>query len=114
MLFVRALRNELGRTRLGLAVGKSVGRATVRSRMRRMLREAFRLNKQRLPAGLDLLLAPRRGAREAPLEEIGRSLVALAGQAAGKLGSALPHGAHRGDPALRGRPGGPLATLQRT
>jgi len=84
-IFVRALANGLDHCRLGLAVAKSVGGAVVRTRMRRMLREAFRLNKGRLPAGLDLLLSPRRGALGASLEELGESLVSLAGRVAREL-----------------------------
>jgi ribonuclease P protein component len=81
LLFVRALANDLDRSRLGLAVGRNAGGSVVRSRLRRMIREAFRLNKRRLPAGLDLLLSPRKGAREASLGKLGESLVRLATRA---------------------------------
>jgi ribonuclease P protein component len=83
-LFVRALANDLGRARLGLAVGRQSGGAVRRSRLRRMIREAFRLNKARMPAGFDLLVAPRAGAAGARLEALGRSLVELAARAAGR------------------------------
>jgi ribonuclease P protein component len=86
VLFVRALPNGLAWSRLGLAVGRSAGGAVRRSRLRRMLREAWRLNRNGLPLGLDLLLAPRAGAAAAPLDGIARSLLALAGEAAGRLG----------------------------
>jgi ribonuclease P protein component len=84
-LFVRALANDSGRTRMGLAVGRKAGRATLRSRLRRMFREAFRLSKSDLPAGLDLLLSPRRGSAAATLEELIESLVSLAREAAGRI-----------------------------
>ncbi len=45
-LFARA--NESGLHRLGLAVGKRVGHATSRSRMKRLIREAFRLTRHEL------------------------------------------------------------------
>lgn len=85
ILFVRALANDAGRVRLGLAVGRQSGGAVRRTRLRRVIREAFRINKGRLPSGLDLLVSPRGGAAGARLEELGRSLAKLAGQVAGKI-----------------------------
>lgn len=85
LLFIRALENGLERSRLGLAVSKSAGNAVIRARLRRMFREAFRLNKKRLPRGLDILLSPRRGAAEAKLEALSQSLVELAGRVAKRL-----------------------------
>ena len=82
---MRSLRNGLGITRLGLAVGRAAGGAVVRSRLRRVIREAFRLNKGRLPAGLDLLVSPRAGAADAGPDALGRSLADLAARVAGKL-----------------------------
>jgi len=49
-----AYRQGPGLTRLGLAVGKSVGNAVVRNRVKRCLREIFRRHKALLPAGYDL------------------------------------------------------------
>ncbi|HEX7504384.1 MAG TPA: ribonuclease P protein component [Syntrophales bacterium] len=47
--------------RLGLVVGKKVGKAAVRrNRMKRLLREFFRLNKHRLPASQDILIVARK------------------------------------------------------
>ena len=57
-----AIRNGLAYPRLGLIVGRKHGNAVRRNRIKRLLREAFRLSRPRLPAGLDLLCAPRRGA----------------------------------------------------
>ena len=85
VLFVRALANDLGLVRLGLAVGRQSGNSVRRTRLRRVIREAFRLNKGRLPAGLDLLVAPRAGAADAKPAALGRSLADLAAKVAGKL-----------------------------
>ena len=85
VLYVRGMANDLGHARLGLAVGRGSGGAVQRARLRRMIREAFRLNKGQLPRGLDLLVSPRPRAFEAPLAAVGRSLITLAGQLAGKL-----------------------------
>lgn len=53
--------NSSGMRRLGLVVGKKVGKAAVRrNRMKRLLREFFRLNKHRLPASQDILIVARK------------------------------------------------------
>lgn len=77
LLIVYAMRNNLPHARLGMAVSKKVGNAVVRNRWKRMLRNAFRLEKQRLPSGVDLLVLPRRGA-EPDQRGIRRSLCKLA------------------------------------
>ena len=51
-----AYRQGQGIARLGLAVGKSVGNAVVRNRVKRRLREIFRRHKALLPAGYDLCI----------------------------------------------------------
>jgi ribonuclease P protein component len=48
--------NPCGYPRLGISVGKSCGSAVVRNRLKRLLREAFRRNQDRLPQGFDYLL----------------------------------------------------------
>jgi ribonuclease P protein component len=77
-LLVYAAENTLGRTRFGLSVSRKVGNAVVRSAVKRLLREAFRLSQHDLPSGLDLVLIPQRGAAgTAGLADYQRSLVEL-------------------------------------
>jgi RNase P protein component len=52
-----------------------------------MFRVAYRRSKSQLPQGLDLLVAPRRGAVAASLDELVRSLLELAEKVAGRLAS---------------------------
>ncbi len=58
-LQIIAVVNELSRPRLGMVIGKRVSpRAVDRNRMRRIIREAFRLNADTLPA-LDIVVMQR-------------------------------------------------------
>ncbi len=71
--------------RLGVSVGKkSAGGIVRKNRIKRLLREAFRLNKDNFGPGWDLVVVPRTEAIEKPvLAEIGNEMVMLAKKAKG-------------------------------
>jgi ribonuclease P protein component len=54
--------NGLLNTRLGITVSKRVGNAVTRNRIKRLLREFFRLNKEGFLKGYDVNLIANRGA----------------------------------------------------
>lgn len=89
VLVVRAIRNELGWTRLGVSLSRQVGNAVVRNRWKRLTREAFRRQRGDLPPGLDLVVRPRRGATPS-LDSIARSLRQLTRRLAKKLPGGPP------------------------
>jgi ribonuclease P protein component len=68
--------NELEYARIGLSVSREVGGAVVRNRWKRLLREAFRLSRERFPGGLDFIAIPRPDAKP-ELKALSRSLVDL-------------------------------------
>ena len=58
VLLVFAAHHENPVTRIGLSVSKKHGGAIVRNRLKRLLREAFRLVQDQIPPHLDLILIP--------------------------------------------------------
>src|SRR5687767_15621639 len=58
-LTLYALPNNLGYPRLGMSVSRKVGTAVRRNRIRRLIRESFRLLQQDLPRGYDGVVVVR-------------------------------------------------------
>ncbi|MBI5492339.1 MAG: ribonuclease P protein component [Deltaproteobacteria bacterium] len=70
------LENKLGRRRLGLSISSRVGPAVRRNRIKRLLREFFRLNKALFPASTDILVTGKGVERIKGLKEIEEELKA--------------------------------------
>ncbi len=69
--------NDKGWPRLGLAVAvRASGGAVERNRLRRIIRESFRLHQRELPS-VDLIVSARSAARNAPPAELRSSLEGL-------------------------------------
>ena len=62
-----------GVTRLGLTVSTKVGPSVVRNRIRRRLRELFRVKKATLPKGLDMVFIARSSAAEADFARLAKA-----------------------------------------
>ncbi|MGD0519208.1 MAG: ribonuclease P protein component [Thermoguttaceae bacterium] len=76
--------NDLPYPRLGLSVSRKFGNAVARNRWKRLLREAFRLCREELPQGIDLVAIPR-GDEDPELKLLLQSLPELAGKIAKKM-----------------------------
>ncbi len=57
-------------SRLGITVTRKIGGAVQRNRIKRVVREAFRLSPDRLPRGIDLVVIAKPGAHELGLAEV--------------------------------------------
>ncbi|MEI9952641.1 MAG: ribonuclease P protein component [Pseudomonadota bacterium] len=56
--------------RLGITASRRVGNAVVRSRAKRLIREAFRATRELWPAGIDLVVIVKRATGESKLESV--------------------------------------------
>ncbi|WP_435006415.1 ribonuclease P protein component [Tundrisphaera lichenicola] len=87
-LIIYGLENSLGHPRLGISASKrKIRKAVDRNHAKRILREAFRLNKAELPPGVDLIVVPK-GAF-LTFDQASRSLPTLARAVARRLGVAV-------------------------
>jgi ribonuclease P protein component len=53
--------NDLGYSRLGIVVNRKIGKAVVRNKIKRWVRELFRRNKNLIPLPVDMLVVATRG-----------------------------------------------------
>ena len=77
------------KNRVGITVSKKLGKAHVRNRVRRRLREVYRLNEAKFQPGWDIVVVARSKAVDAPFDKLTASYLALAAKA-GILGEDTP------------------------
>ncbi len=75
-VYARKTRSE--KNRIGITVSTKVGKAVVRNRVRRRIREAYRLNEARFEPGRDIIVVARVRAANSSFSEIEGSLLSLA------------------------------------
>ena len=80
-LVLYARKNRTDTNRVGITVGKKLGHAVVRNRVRRRLREVYRLNEDKFQPGWDIVVVARSRAISAPFEKLTENYLAAAEKA---------------------------------
>ena len=80
-LVLYARKNRLEENRVGITVGKKLGKAHVRNRARRRIREVYRLNEDRFIPGWDIVVVARSRSVEASFDKLTKSYLSLAKRA---------------------------------
>ena len=81
MLVLYARKNRTGTNRVGITVSKKLGHAVVRNRVRRRLREVYRLNEAKFQPGWDIVVVARSRCISASFQDIVSAYLALAAKA---------------------------------
>ena len=73
--------NRLGVNRVGITAGKKLGHAVVRNRVRRRLREVYRLNEDKFTPGWDIVVVARSRCIDADFRKLTNAYLSLAEKA---------------------------------
>ena len=76
-IVVYTLPNRSGGNRLGITVSTKIGKAVVRNRIRRRIKEAYRTVENHIPNGLNMVIVARSAARDRTMPQIRESFVKL-------------------------------------
>ena len=77
-LVMYVLENGTGCNRLGISVSKKVGNSVVRHRVKRLIKESYRLHEGIFNSGLDIVVIARQGAATVGYFEVESALLHLA------------------------------------
>jgi ribonuclease P protein component len=80
-LVLYARKNRMNTNRVGVTVGKKLGHAVVRNRVRRRLREVYRLNEERFAPGWDIVVVARSRCISADFGKLTQAYLSLAEKA---------------------------------
>ena len=81
IMVLYARKNRTGTNRVGITVSKRLGHAVVRNRVRRRLREVYRLNEAKFQPGWDIVVVARSRCISASFQDIVSAYLALAAKA---------------------------------
>ncbi len=80
-LVLYARPNRTDTNRVGITVSKKLGHAVVRNRVRRRLREVYRLHEDRFAPGWDIVVVARSRCVDAPFRKLVNAYLSLAEKA---------------------------------
>ncbi|WP_373897208.1 ribonuclease P protein component [Haloimpatiens sp. FM7315] len=77
VLYIYKNRDNINLNRLGISVSKKVGKSVTRSRVKRLIKESYRLNKENVKKGFDFVVIARVNSNDKPYKDIEASLINL-------------------------------------
>ena len=77
LLVIYILDNHLGHNRVGFVVSKKVGNSVVRSKVKRVMKESYRLNDHKFRSGYDIVFVSRTQCSSSTFKEINSALMHL-------------------------------------
>ena len=80
-LVLYARKNRTCANRVGITVSKKLGKAHIRNRIRRRLREVYRINEAKFQPGWDIVVVARSKALDVPFDQLEKSYLHLAKKA---------------------------------
>lgn len=79
LLVMYVIHNDSEETRIGISVSKKVGNSIVRHHVTRLVRESFRLSKENIETGLDIVVVARPAAKDSDYKMIEGAYMHLCG-----------------------------------
>lgn len=73
ILYIR--KNKLSESRYGITITKKIGNAVVRNKIRRRMKEIYRLNIYRIKDGYDLIFIPKKNVVELSYKELESAII---------------------------------------
>ena len=77
LLIIYVANNSSENNRIGFTVSKKVGKSVVRSRVKRLMKESFRLNENKIKTGYDIVFVARAGCKDATYQMIESAMLHL-------------------------------------
>jgi ribonuclease P protein component len=80
-LYVQFNKEGAGFRKFGVSLSRALGKAHLRNRLKRRLREIYRVEKEHFRGGFQVILVPRRGCAGLTFGELRQSFLTLSGKA---------------------------------
>ncbi len=77
LLVIFFLKNHCSYNRVGFSVTKKIGNSVTRNRIKRLMKESYRLNSHKIKEGYDIIFLPRNKAKDTSYKKIESAMIHL-------------------------------------